>query len=396
MGADAGQPDHGGQHGLVSSSGAAPDALGRTGGPPAGHRPPDGHRRRSIRPAYAQKGHASPVALAPHVPPRARSPWRPATLRSPPPAPGRSGRRRARGGRRGPAPRPYRRRRGGRRVHPEVRPGRPDHDPRPAARDHRRPRADRPRSAQRPRAGVCPDRGVPLRGGDAPRRLRVGWRQRGAPDAPRGPRRHLRAGRAGSIPLDRPHVRRPRPGGRRARHRAVRAPGGGRQGRRCHVGGGSHRRHQRGVPDRRCPGRRGHGLRHGDNPPGRRHRRPRQCLCGRGEAPGQRGRRGGLGLRRALGDRRRRRPRCAARVRRHRSGRPGRARSRRPGLAGDVGRSPVGRGQRRGRPHRGGLTPAGRPRIHARHRGDRLPRRRPRATPWWSPTRSLPSTSRSW
>ena len=46
----------------------------------------------------------------------------------------------------------------------------------------------------------------------------------------------------------------------------------------------------------------------------------------------------------------------------------GRTRPGRPGLVGDVGCGLVGRRQLRSRPDGGGLTPAARPRIHARHR----------------------------
>ena len=48
--------------------------------------------------------------------------------------------------------------------------------------------------------------------------------------------------------------------------------------------GATRRRHAR-VRDRRCAGHRGARLRYGDDSRGRQDRRPRQCLCGRGQAP---------------------------------------------------------------------------------------------------------------
>ena len=162
---------------------------------------------------------------------------------------------------------------------------------------------------------------------------------RGAPDPPGGPGRHLRAGRAGSIPLHRPHVRRTRPGGR------------GRRTSRC-----------------ACPRPPTAGW---TTPPWPRRPSPASPRCTASAAPrpsaamaygtatvprvdviagpgnayvaeAKRQVSGVVGVASAFagpseivvvaG------PGCAARVRRHRPGRPGRARSRRPGLAGDLGR----------------------------------------------------------
>ena len=68
-------------------------------------------------------------------------------------------------------------------------------------------------------------------------------------------RRHLRPGRPGPLSLDRPHVRRPGPGGRGRHSRTVRPSGRGRQDRRGHAVRGVDRRDRRGVPDRWRAGR---------------------------------------------------------------------------------------------------------------------------------------------
>ena len=102
---------------------------------------------------------------------------------------------------------------------------------------------------------------------------------------------------------------------------------------------------------------------------------PGNVLRGGGEAPGGGGGRRGVGVRRAVRGRRRRRPVDAGRAGRDRPRRPGRARPGRPGLAGDV----VGGEGRRGDRTGGG---AGRPRRRA---GPTWRRRWPRAaTRAWS------------
>ncbi len=138
---------------------------------------------------------------------------------------------------------------------------------------------------------------------------------------------------------------------------------------------------------------------------GRRHRRPRQPVRGRGQAPGLRRGRGGLGLRRALrgrGDRRRRRPppSCAA------IDLVVQAEHGPDGLAWlvtwseAVAEAVIGRGG----PHRRRLAAPGRPRGHpgrrrvrgagrrtraGRGRGQRGGPRAPRAPHRTTPTRSL-------
>ena len=127
-----------------------------------------------------------------------------------------------------------------------------------------------------------------------------------------GARRAVRPGGPGALSLDRAHVRRPGPGGRGGRARAVRAPRPRRRHRGRDAGGGRHRRHRRGLPGGRRPGRGGHGLRHRVHPARRRHRRARQPLRGRGQAPGVGHRRRPVRLRRPLrgrGGGRRRPPR---------------------------------------------------------------------------------------
>ena len=99
---------------------------------------------------------------------------------------------------------------------------------------------------------------------------------------------------------------------------------------------------------------------------GRRHRWTGQRLRRRGQAPAVRGRRGGVGLRRALRDRGRGRPGRPAGLRRRRPRGAGRARARRAGLAGDVGR----------------------------HAGRR--RSRPRSTAWWPRRAGGPTWRRRW
>ena len=235
------------------------------------------------------------------------APRRPTT---PPAAPGRPGRRRAR--RRGRHP-GRGARRGRRRRHPghgHLRPGRRLRRPAGPARGDRGGPA--PTSTRRSWAlELAFDRIVAYHAarGHAAGRLRRRRCHRQPPDPPGRARRHLRARWPGPLPLDRPHVRRTGPGGRRpAASPCACRPGPDGQDRRRHpvrrVGG----RDRRGVPDRRRPGHRRHGLRHRQRPGRRRHRRPGQRLRGRGQAPGLgRGRRG-LGLRRALRDRRGRRP----------------------------------------------------------------------------------------
>ena len=132
----------------------------------------------------------------------------------------------------------------------------------------------------------------------------------------------------------------------------------------------------RGVPDRRGPGHRRHGLRDRQCGRRRRHRRSGQRLRRRGQAPIVRRRRSGVRLRRSVGDRGRRRSRRPAGLRRRGSRGAGRARAGRVGLAGDVGRR-AGRGdRRRGRPHRRRIEPARRSGGHAGLGRDRLPGRR--------------------
>ena len=114
-----------------------------------------------------------------------------------------------------------------------------------------------------------------------------------APGADRGPGgraagggRPVRARRPGRLPVLGAHDRHPGAGGRRGTHRGVLAapPAGrrrGRCGRRLRAAG----RHRR-VPHRRRPGRGRHGVRHAAGAALRRHRRARQRLRHRGQAPG--------------------------------------------------------------------------------------------------------------
>ena len=252
----------------------------------------------------------------------------------------------------------------------------------PTACGSRRARSSEARAAVDPdlsealRGGVRPHPGLPRARGRAARRPGRRRHHGGAPHAGRRAGRHLRAGRPGALPLDRPHVRRAGSGGRRGEPRAVRAPGVRRQGRRRDAVRGLHRRGRRGVPDRGCAGDRRHGLRDPQRARGRRHRRARQRLRRRGQAPGVGCRRRGVGLRRAVRDRRRGRPGRARGVRRRRPRGAGRARAGRPGLAGLLGCVPRRGGLGRGGPHRGRVEPAGRPGGDPGDVGDHVPRRR--------------------
>ncbi len=249
------------------------------------------------------------------------------------------------------------------------------------------------RARRRPR----PDPRLPRpRGGRSGRGLRVRRHHRAPPGPAGGPGRLLRARGSRPLSLDRPDVRGARPGGRRRGDRAVRPPGTRRPGRRRHPG---RRRRGRGRP--RSTGWAGpRPSRPWPTGPsriagGRRHRRPRQPLRGRGQAPGLRCGRGGLGLRRTLrggGDRRSGDP---ARAGRHRPGRPGRARPRRAGLADHLVRGGGRRGRGPRRPDRRGVArggPTSRPRSAAGGYAVLVdgPDRRVRSPTWWPP-----STSRS-
>jgi hypothetical protein len=162
-----------------------------------------------------------------------------------------------------------------------------------------------------------------------------------------------------------------------------------------HAGRRRHRRGERGVRRGWRPGRGGHGLRHRDHPPGRRHRRSRQRVRGHRQARGGRSGGGAVVLPRPVrggGHRRRHRPGRPGRGRRHPAGR---ARPRWPGLADLVVGGRAQRHLRRDRGPGGGGTPAGRHHLHLR---------RGRATPccatrpnrrWPCPTPSPPSTSSS-
>ncbi len=80
--------------------------------------------------------------------------------------------------------------------------------------------------------------------------------------AARGPGRAVRPGGPGALSLDRAHVRRPGPGGRRGRAGAVRPARPRRRHRGRDPGRRGHRRHRRGLPRGRRPGHGGHGVRH--------------------------------------------------------------------------------------------------------------------------------------
>ena len=99
-----------------------------------------------------------------------------------------------------------------------------------------RPAGPRTARSRRPRARVdprCATRWRRRSGGSWPiTRTRARLRattstaaSRSAPDTPGGAGRAVRAGRAGPLPLDGPHVRRAGTGGGRGEHRAVRPPG---------------------------------------------------------------------------------------------------------------------------------------------------------------------------
>ena len=166
----------------------------------------------------------------------------------------------------------------------------------PARRARRGPRRARPGAAGGARGGGRRHRGLP----PAPARRPTAPTERDGIvveglHRPVDRAGLLRARRSGRLPVHRADDRHPGPGRRRARGRAVRAartptgevPGGD-------AGRGRARRRRRGVPDRRRPGDRRHGLRHRVDPAGRRHRRAGQRLRGRGQAGG--GRRGSVGV----------------------------------------------------------------------------------------------------
>ena len=137
--------------------------------------------------------------------------------------------------------------------------------------------------------------------------------------------RLLRAGRPLSDGRLRAHVDRHRQGRRREAHHRLRAAVQGRAApgdRRRHA----FRRRRRDLRARRRAGGRRHGARHRDDRAGRHDRRPRQRLCGRGQAPAVRPRRHRPARRpdRDADHRRRQRRR---RDLRHRPARPGRARA---------------------------------------------------------------------
>ena len=148
-------------------------------------------------------------------------------------------------------------------------------------------------------------------------------------------------GGRGSLPVDGAHDRGARPGGRRARGRAVR-PARPRDGRvaTVHAGRGRPRRGRRGVRRRRRPGHRRDGLRHRDDPrpstsssaratstsPWPSARSPAWSACPSAFA--------GPSEIVVVAD-----ATAPGRLRRHRPHRAGRARPRRPGLARHLGRA---------------------------------------------------------
>ena len=204
--------------------------------------------------------------------------------------------------------------------------------------------------------------------------------------------RLLRAGRALSDGRLRPHVDRHRARRRRQAHHRLRAAVQGR------AASGDRRRHalrrrRRNLRAGRGAGGRRHGARHRDDRAGRHDRRPRQRLCGGGQAPVVRPRRHRPARRpdRDADHRRRQRRR---RNLRDRSARPGRARA-------DLARRAAHQfGEARARHHGRGRAapenPADRRRrgtsVEGLRRGDRLRRTKPR---WCArPTASPRSTCR--
>ena len=176
--------------------------------------------------AVERAARGPPVALGPHAPPRPGPARHAAAVRRRPAAPVGAGCRRPR--RRGGDPRAGAGRGRPRRdpLHGGAGQGRRVRRPAGAPERHRAgPRHASTRTWRGPRGGLRPHPRLPRPRGRAtgrPRRRRHHGR---APDAAGRAGRHLRPGRPGPLPLDRAHVRRAGPGGRRGEHRPVRAAG---------------------------------------------------------------------------------------------------------------------------------------------------------------------------
>ena len=166
-------------------------------------------------------------------------------------------------------------------------------------------------------------------------------RTRAAALAAGSPRRAVRAGRQGRLPLERRHERRARPGRRCLGDRA-----------RIAAAARARRAGAPGDPRRRATARRRRGLRHGrcrrDRRVRLRGREPRARSGRRGHRPGQQLRRGGQARRRRRRGHgcRGRRDRDPHRRRRHRRPRPGRGRPDQPGRARRAGLRRAGHGIR--------------------------------------------------